>query len=130
MKRIFFSLMFVVTLTFANTCAAEDVWVKKWHSQDVDLYVMVETIDGSQTETGNKHFTVSTKVVRNGQLQEVLNWKFNKFRTDDWEFTHSGINDNLHMYKIVYREPLFEYCMEKLGWSYRVVDRNGVKHYH
>ena len=126
MRKIFLAVMFVA-LTVTQTCAAKDIWVENHNG--VDVYVMNETITGNQTDTGAKQFTVSTKLVRNGQLVQTVHWNFDKFRTDDWQYTNSNAPDDRPV-KIPYRNPLFEYCMNYLGWSYRLSDRNGTKYYH
>ena len=119
MKKIFFTLMFVVTLTLAETCAAQDVWIEHWDSEGVDVYAMGETIDGRVVpDTACKEFTVSTKIVKNGQLKEILKWKFIRFRTDMWRYETSNM-DGRHTTVVIPRSPLFEFCMARLGWSYR-----------
>lgn len=121
MKQLILALMFVITLTLTSNCAAADVWVEHWASQGVDVYAVEETIEGNVTDTACKHFTVTTKIVKNGQLQELIKWEFDKFRTDMWKYETSNM-DGSHMTVVLVRSPLFEFCMEKLGWSYRTED--------
>ena len=69
--------MFVVMLTSANTCAAQDVWVDHWNYENIDIYAMDDTLrDTSSSEYLS--FEVSAKFVKNGQLQQVVNWEFLK----------------------------------------------------
>lgn len=119
MKKIFFALMFVATLAFVQTCAAQDVWIERWNSEGVDLYAMDDTIKGNASDLGYKEFTVSTKLVKNGQVTEIINWKFSRFRTDIWRYETSNM-DGLHTTVVIPRSPLFEFCMGQLGWSYRI----------
>ena len=118
MKRIFFAVMFVVTLTLASTCAAQDVWVDHWSSENIDIYAMDDTIRGD-TKNGSRYFKVSTKYVRNGQLQKVVNWTFSKYQTDMWRYETSTM-DGSHTTVVMAKSKLFEFCMNRLGWSYRI----------
>ena len=121
MKQIFFALMFVATLTFANTCAAQDVWVDHWGGSDnVDIYVMDDTIINGTSNTG-KYFKVSTKFIKNGQLQNVVNWTFSKWHSDMWRYETNTMSGD-HTTVVMAKSPLFEFCIEKLGWSYRIKD--------
>lgn len=129
MKKIFIALMFVVTLTIVNTCAASDVWIEHWKAEGVDVYAMDDTIRGDTSDTGYKAFAVSTKLIKNGQVVEILNWKFSRFRTDMWRYETSNM-DGRHTTVVIPRSPLFEFCMAQLGWSYRISDDNGIKYYH
>ena len=117
MKKFFFALMFVVTLTVASTCAAKDVWIDHWGGSDnFDIYVMDDTII---SKSYGERFTVTTKFVRNGQLLETVHWDFNK--SGMWRYetsTMNGDNDT----SVIPRSPLFEFCMNRLGWSYTIRD--------
>lgn len=110
--------MFVVTLTLASTCAAQDVWVDHWSSENIDIYAMDDTIRGD-TKNGSRYFKVSTKYVRNGQLQKVVNWTFSKYQTDMWRYETSTM-DGSHTTVVMAKSKLFEFCMNRLGWSYRI----------
>lgn len=120
MRRIFFALTFAVALIVAQTCAAKDVWVARWDSDNVDIYAMDDTITSDTSDTG-RYFKVSTKFVRNGQLLEVVNWSFSKFHDDMWRYETSKM-DGQHTTVVITRSPLFEFCMDRLGWSYKIVD--------
>lgn len=120
MQKILFAIMFAVTLIFAETCAAQDVWVAHWNDDNIDVYATDDTITGGTSDTG-KYFKVSTKFVRNGQLQKVVNWSFGKFKTDMWRYETSTM-DGTHTTVVIPRNELFEFCMDKLGWSYEIVD--------
>ena len=115
MRQILFAVTFVVALIFsANTCAAKDVWVAHWNSENVDIYAMDDTIT---SDTSGDYFSVSTKFVTNGQLKQVVVWKFSKFRSSMWRYETSTM-DGSHTTVVIPRSPLFEFCMNKLGWSY------------
>ena len=124
MKKIFFAVMFVVALTLANTCAAQDVWVEHWSSENIDIYAMDDTITSGTSATG-KYFKVSTKFVRNGQLQKVVNWTFSKYQTDMWRYETSTM-DGSHTTVVMAKNKLFEFCMNRLGWSYRIDDSDSI----
>lgn len=112
MKKIFFALMFAVTIIFSNTCAAKDVWVEHW-SDGTDIYVMDDTIT-SGTSSDSRYFSVSVKHVRNGKLQEVSNREYFKYKDDIWR---EHVRD--HSVALHPVNKLFEFCMNQLGWSYR-----------
>ena len=111
-------MTFAVTLIFAETCAAQDIWVAHWKSDNIDVYAMDNTITSN---TSGDYFAVSTKMVTNGQLKQVLFWKFSKFRSSMWRYETSEM-DGTHTTVVIPRSPLFEFCMDKLGWSYTIKD--------
>ena len=117
MKKIFFALMFAVTIIFSNTCAAKDVWVEHW-SDGTDIYVMDDTIT-SGTSSDSRYFSVSVKYVKKGKLDRIVNWKFSKRQTDSWHYStveKNGVKDKI----LPAPNGIFEFCMNQLGWSYRV----------
>ena len=118
MRQIFFSLTFAAVLIVAETCAAADVWIEHWNSENVDVYAMDDTIT---SDASGNYFSVSTKFVTNGQLKQVVVWKFSKFRSDMWRYETSTM-DGSHTTVVIPRSPLFEFCMDKLGWSYKIDD--------
>ncbi|MBR1645432.1 MAG: hypothetical protein IJ685_01520 [Selenomonadaceae bacterium] len=120
MRQIFFAVTFAVTLIFAEICAAQDVWVAHWQSENIDVYAMDDTITSGTSDTG-KYFSVSTKFVSNGQLQQVVVWKFSKFRDDMWRYETSTM-DGSHTTVVIPRNGVFEFCMDRIGWSYKIVD--------
>ena len=114
MRKIFLAALFVIALTVTQTCAAKDVWVEHWNSENVDIYVMDDTITSGSS--GN-YFSVSTKMVTNGQLKQVVVWKFSKFRSSMWRYETSTM-DGSHTTVVMPRNMVFEFSMNKLGWSY------------
>lgn len=113
----------------ASECGAADVWVEHWNSENVDIYVMDDTLKSGTSETG-KYFDVSTKEVRNGKLQKVVKWSFSKYKSDMWRYETSTM-DGTHTTVVIPRSGLFEYCMKKLGWPYQTVtdSRGGAWYY-
>lgn len=114
MRQIFFAAMFVVTLTLASTCAAQDVWVERWESSNTDVYVMDDTIT-SGTSDSNRYFSVSLKQVKNGQLQKV-------FTRDFWQMPGDMWREHVKDHSVVVHpaDKIFEFCMNKIGWSYQI----------
>ncbi|MBE8954325.1 MAG: hypothetical protein SR2Q5_01465 [Quinella sp. 2Q5] len=121
MKRIIFAVMFVVALSVAQTCAARDVWVAHWDSEGIDVYADDNSIRGDVAQSGTRYFKVTTKFVRGGKVQQVVNWTFSKHRDDMWRYETNTMSGG-HTTVVIPRSPLFEFCMGKLGWSYRIVD--------
>ena len=121
MKKIFIAIIFsaVSVLSIpATNCEATDVWVDHWKSENVDVYVMDDTLRDGTSETG-RYFKVSTKEVRNGQLQKVINWSFSQYKSDMWRYETSNM-DGSHTTVVIPRNGIFEFCMNQLGWSYRI----------
>ena len=116
MKKFFFALTMVAVLIIGGTCAAQDVWMSTYG--DVETYVMDDTITSGTSDNG-RYFNVSVKQVKNGQLQKVVIWKFDQFRSSMWRYETSTM-DGRHTTVVIPRSPLFEFCMNKLGWSYRI----------
>ena len=119
MRKIFFAVMFVLAVTFANTCVAQDVWVERWG--DTNVYVMDDTIiTDSINETG-RYFQVSVKQVKNGQLQKVATLSYIKAHSSsdsEWRYRTSTMVDHTAAVHAV--DKVFEFCMNKIGWSYRI----------
>ena len=99
-------------------CEAKDVWVSHWDSENLDIYVMDETIK-SDTSDAWKCFKVSTKRVRNGKLVDVIHWRYSKFHSDMWRY-ETNTMDGLHTTVVTAGDKVFEFCMDELGWGYSV----------
>ena len=118
MKKIILAVTLISTLIFSvSICAAKDIWVDRWESEGVDIYV-TGTIKYSDKKN---YFTVSTKQARNGKVVQVINWKFSKHGEDMWRYETDTMDGN-HTTVVIPQNKLFEYCMAKLGWSYKIVD--------
>lgn len=119
MKKIILAVTLISTLIFsASICAAKDVWVDNWQSEGVEVYVMNDTITAGDNRN---YFSVSTKMVKNGKLSQVVIWKFSKFRNDMWRYETNTMRGT-HTTVVIPRNKIFEFCMERLGWSYEIVD--------
>ena len=118
MNKIFFLTIFVTLIFTAEICAAKDIWVDNWEGEGVDVYVMDDTIIANDAKN---NFSVSTKMVHNGQLSRVLNWHFSKYQDDMWRYETDSM-DGTHTTVVTPRNKIFEFCMKKLGWSYKIVD--------
>ena len=115
MKKFLFTLMIVATLTFADTCAAADIWIEHLSTENLDIYVMDDTLRGDATNSG-RYFKVSTKKVKDGQLQQIVNWTFSQAPNNNWRYETESMRGS-HT-TIVYNNKLFEFCMNRLGWAY------------
>ena len=121
MKKLIGLMVFVtvvLVLTSFSHCEANDVWVAHWGSENLDIYVMDETIKGGTFDTG-KYFEVSTKRVRNGKLVDVVHWSYSKIRSDSWRY-ETNTMDGTHTTVVIAENKLFEFCMDELGWDYRI----------
>ncbi|BEU86694.1 hypothetical protein TAMA11512_01580 [Selenomonas sp. TAMA-11512] len=123
MKKLMLLIAVILSSAFfmsTTVCEAKDIWVDHWNAEDVDIYVMDDTISSGTSDTG-KYFKVSTKEVRNGALIRVVDWNFNKYKTDMWRYSTSGMKGN-HTTVVIPRDQIFEFCMHALGWSYHIKD--------
>lgn len=110
------SIITLISVT-AEDCSATDIWVEHWNSENVDIYVMDDTLRYGTSSTG-KYFKVSTKQVKNGQLQEIVNWSFSKFKSDMWRYQTNTMRGG-HTTVVIPQNGIFEFCMNQIGWSYR-----------
>lgn len=119
MKKLLSAIALGASLAFTMpNCSATDVWVSHWSSENVDIYVMDDTIT-SGTSGNGRYFKVSTKKVKDGQLQQVINWTFEKYKSDMWRYETSTMKGN-HTTVVIPRNGVFEFCMNQLGWTYRI----------
>ena len=118
-KFVLFAILSVMMfLSSYNDCKAKDIWVAHWASENVDIYVMDDTII-NDSSNDSRCFKVSTKRVRDGKLLNVINWEFIKYESDMWRYETSTM-DGLHATVVIPRNAVFEFCMNQLGWSYRI----------
>ena len=121
MKKLLSALvMAVVMACILPSGEAADVWVDHWNDENVDIYVMDDTITSGTSKTG-RYFDVVTKKVKNGQLQKVITWQFSQYKDDMWRYETSTM-DGSHTTVVIPRNGIFEFCMDRLGWGYRIVD--------
>ena len=81
---------------------------------------MDDTLRSGISDTG-KYFKVSIKEVQNGKLLDIVNWSFNKYKTDMWRYETNKMNGT-HTTVVTAQNQIFEFCMKSLGWSYRIKD--------
>lgn len=121
MKKLLSVLVIAVVMAcMLPSCEAEDVWVDHWRDSNIDVYVMDETIY-SGTSSNGRYFNVTAKTVRDGQQLDVITWAFSKHNDDMWRF-ETSIMDGSHTTVVIPRNGIFEFCMDKLGWSYKILD--------
>ena len=119
MNKIILAATLIATMIFsASICAAKDVWVDRWEGEGVDVFVVDDTIVANDAQN---NFSVSTKLVHNGQLSRVLTWNFSKYENDMWRYETNAM-DGGHTTVVTPQNKIFEFCMNRLGWSYRIVD--------
>ncbi len=123
MKRIFLMLMAVTVMLFSvskGVCEAKDIWVERWAQDNVDVYVMDETIEWEENLDG-KFFRVSSKEVRNGKLRSIIKWKFVKVGQEMWRYETSKMSGS-NMTVVSPGNKVFDFCMKRIGWQYRTED--------
>lgn len=123
---LYFSAVLIgicVWIAGALPASATDVWVDHWESENV--YVMDDTISYGTRSTG-RWFKVSTKLVQDGQLQQVVDWEFSKYKSDMWRY-ETNTMDGTHTTVVIVHNGVFEYTMKQIGWSYCI--RNGWYYY-
>lgn len=97
---------------------AKDVWVDRWSSEGIDVYVMDDTLSSGTNSTG-RWFSISTKMVVNGRLKEVITWNYTKYQTDMWRY-QTNTMDQSHDTVVSPGDKVFAYSMNRLGWPYEV----------
>lgn len=104
---------------------ATDVWVARWDSENTDIYVMDDTLS-YRSDARWKTFSVSTKIVKNGKLQEVMTWHFSKLHSDAWRY-YTNTMQRGHTTIVSRPNKVFEYSMDHIQWPYEV--RNQYYYY-
>lgn len=111
-------ILCVIIIPFGHQTEAADVWVDHWNSEGIDVYVMDDTLSHGTNSTG-RWFSISTKMVENGRLKEVITWNFSKFKTDMWRY-QTNTMDQSHTTVVLSGNKVFVYGMNKIGWSYEI----------
>lgn len=117
---LFSVLAIFLALPLSRTEAA-DIWVDHWNSENVDIYMMEDTLSADDSGDG---FSVSTKMVTDGRLNEIITWYFG--RTGMWRYRTNTMRGD-HTTVVIVHNHLFEYCMNYLGWPYEI--RNNMYYY-
>ena len=123
MKRLVFLVMMVAATMFSvavNPCEAKDIWVDHWQNINADIYVMDETFAWEENLEG-KFFRVSTKAVQNGKLKNIIKWKYIKHGQEMWRYETNQMGGT-HMTVVSPGDKLFNFCMKRIGWTYRTED--------
>ena len=117
------ALMLAFFFSTISSVSAADVWVEHWDSENIDIYVVDDTI--SRKAADSTHFSAVVKEVRNGRLINQQVWYFNKFKTDFWrcqsdemriKAAKKGIGAPMSV--VCAPNGVFEYCADSLGIYY------------
>lgn len=122
LRLILLSFCMGIILVFASTgiVGATDVWVSHWNDENVDVYVMDNTLDYGINSNG-RWFSVSTKMVQNGHLKRIVNWHFVKSGSEVWRYYTNTMSGD-HTTAVHPYNGVFVYGMKYLGWPYYVRD--------
>ena len=99
----------------AGPSKAADVWVDRWASENVDLYVMDDTLTSGRDSYG-PWFSVAVKRVQNGSLEKVVTWRFFKAESV-WQYATNTMASGRRA-GVLAPDRIFEYGMKQLDWSY------------
>lgn len=110
-------LMFM--LGCMSVARATDVWVDHWNYENIDIYAMDDTLSYSSDSTG-RGFSVSVKMVQNGRLKDVMTFHFGKYKNGMWRYRTNTMRN--HDTVVIPRSGIFEYGMNRIGWSYYIKD--------
>ena len=127
MRKLFAIIVFISAIAVSvvsNSCEAKDIWVDHWNYENVDIYVMDDTITSGTSKTG-QYFKVAVKQVQNGKLIKTNIWTFSKLYNDFWRYKTDEMRGPNSP---VMKSTIFEYCMKHIGWPYKVV-RNEAGEY-
>ena len=105
-------------MSCAAPAEATDVWVDRWNSEGVDVYVMDDTLSYGTSSDG-RWFSISTKMVKNGRLKEVITWNYNQYQNAMWRY-QTNTMDQSHDTVVTPGDKIFAYGMNKIGWTYQV----------
>ena len=125
MKK-FALITFLVAVIFSISVhegEAKDFWVE--NDGNVELYIMDESIK-PYIKGDYRRFTVSVKYVKNNRLLKVVDWNFYK---DNWWYYKPNEPSIDNYTPVTPKSRMFELCMKKLGWSYRIIDNVGLARY-
>ena len=122
MKRITLTLVsscFALFLFFfiQTTANATDVWVSYDRYENMDTYIMDDTISYGKSKTG-PWMSVSVKRVQNGRLKEVSTWNFVKFKADRWRYYTNTMRGNSSV--VSPGNKIFLYTINNIGWPYYI----------
>ena len=127
MKKLLLVPAFMLAFFFStiSSVSAADVWVDHWDSENIDIYVVDDTISSKAADSN--HFSAVVKEVRNGRLINQQSWYFNKFKTDFWrcqsdemriKAAQKGVGARMDV--VMAPNRVFEYCADSLGIYYYI----------
>ena len=96
---------------------ATDVWVSYDRYENIDTYIMDDTISYGNYDN-DPWISVSVKRVQNGRLKEVLTWNFFKFKTDMWRYYTNTMRKRSSV--VDSGNKIFLYTMNSIGWPYYI----------
>lgn len=121
MKKSFIFFMIAVTLIFQNffaTCEAKDVYVATLEGENVDLYVVEDSIVSGNKRPGI-YFDVKVKLSKEGRARESWTWRYYRQGGEPWLKALPTSSRNEFM-PVEAWDPVFEYCMKYLGKPFHV----------
>lgn len=112
------ALMLAFFFSTISSVSATDVWVDHWDYNNMDIYVVDDTISGNST-----NFSAVVKEVQNGRLITQQFWYYSKYETDPWRYQSEKMRKGKKGFggrSSVVSAPdrLFEYCADSLGIYY------------
>lgn len=116
---IFAAVVLSVTVFLtAPICEAKAVWVAHWEDEQVDVYVMDDTLAGNVSENGRSFHLFTNNVREDGRIDRIF-WRFSKRETDIWRYETSRMHCGPTT-PVSPDNPVFTFCMNALKWSYTV----------
>ena len=109
MKKIYALLLMIATFFIcwpASNCDATDIWVCHSSYEDIDVFLMDDTLIHGINENG-RYFKV------------MWEYEKSKYASDPWRYETSTMTHDHTCIVHVY-DYLFEYCMNWLGWNYTI----------
>ncbi len=112
---IIFVLIYLILYACSGPSKAADVWVDHRASENVDLYVIEDTL-ASGREAYGPWVSVDVKRVQNGSLENVVTWRFFKAESV-WQYATNTMASGRRA-GVLAPDRIFEYGMKQLDWSY------------
>ena len=122
MKRIIMTLLsscfaLFLCVSMQTPVNATDVWVSYDRYENMDTYIMDDTISYGKSKNG-PWISVSVKHVQNGRVKEVLTWNFIKYKTDMWRYYTNTMRGNSSV--VDSGNKIFLYTINSIGWPYYI----------
>lgn len=122
MKRMATALLSSYFFLFLFFCiqtpvTATDIWVSYDRYENIDIYIMDDTISYGKSKNG-PWISVSVKRVQTGRVKEVLTWNFIKYKTDMWRYYTNTMRGNSSV--VDSGNKIFLYTINSIGWPYYI----------